>query len=593
MFGFLKNLLRRSGNEPEEAQGYDAGENADYTSPAPSANGRRNQVSARRSNGNGNGYGHGNGQAHAKAATNGKSEHQKMVEIPLPSILPGLPLEVQPFLQTGDFFDAVVPVPLERILAQLSRGSVKISFGELRSAVPEAFADDASQDKVLVPLPLGEVLSRLNPALIQRRRTQRTVEVPADISSPFDPESQGLIFSVGPGKEAAPAATPTRQTAPLPPTGPARKSIVSTATPPPPGAPTAHSTTTFLRPGKMAPVPETPRRPAMPAAPAPQAAPAMPISPAIPMAAAPAAVAPVPAPAAVQPAAVAPAPASGEPEVEPLLVQLIALAENWPDSVRKEIVELRLVEARVALPTNAIELGLRQGRIAFSWKVLRSWIHPAPLPSVSVHDSLVLELPLKIVAPLFLVRQKETAKEHNRVAIDAEIPNLFFGSPQNELQDERAVTKPADTNYYVWDDTGDTARVDLSEVKRAAPSLGTQFVAKYATPNEIVSRAAALEGVAGVIIALPDGLMVANSVPPDLNPDTVAAFLPHIFGKVSQCTKELRMGELNNLNFTVGNVPWKIFRVNAIFFAAFGHEGQGLPTGRLTALAAELDHKPK
>jgi hypothetical protein len=53
------------------------------------------------------------------------------------------------------------------------------------------------------------------------------------------------------------------------------------------------------------------------------------------------------------------------------------------------------------------------------------------------------------------------------------------------------------------------------------------------------------------------------------------------------------MGELNNLNFTVGNIPWKIFRVHAIFFAALGQEGMPLPTAQLAALAAELDHKPK
>ena len=51
------------------------------------------------------------------------------------------------------------------------------------------------------------------------------------------------------------------------------------------------------------------------------------------------------------------------------------------------------------------------------------------------------------------------------------------------------------------------------------------------------------------------------------------------------------MGELNNLHFTVGNVPWKIFRVNAIFFAAFGRAGQPLPTAQLAALAGELDRK--
>jgi predicted regulator of Ras-like GTPase activity (Roadblock/LC7/MglB family) len=152
------------------------------------------------------------------------------------------------------------------------------------------------------------------------------------------------------------------------------------------------------------------------------------------------------------------------------------------------------------------------------------------------------------------------------------------------------VSKPVDTNYYVWSDNSETAQVDESEYKRKSPT-GTDFIARYATPNEIVSRAAALDGVAGALIALPDGLMVANRIPAELNGDTLAAFLPQIFSKVSQCTKELRMGELNNLNFTVGNVPWKIFRVNAIFFAAFGQVAEGLPTAQLAALAAELDRK--
>jgi predicted regulator of Ras-like GTPase activity (Roadblock/LC7/MglB family) len=86
---------------------------------------------------------------------------------------------------------------------------------------------------------------------------------------------------------------------------------------------------------------------------------------------------------------------------------------------------------------------------------------------------------------------------------------------------------------------------------------------------------------------------VASQVPPHLNSDTLAAFLPQIYTKVSQCTQELRMGALNNLSFTVGQVPWKIFRVNNIFFAAFGRAGEPLPTAALAALAAELDRKPK
>jgi predicted regulator of Ras-like GTPase activity (Roadblock/LC7/MglB family) len=203
------------------------------------------------------------------------------------------------------------------------------------------------------------------------------------------------------------------------------------------------------------------------------------------------------------------------------------------------------------------------------------------------------------------------------VAVDENIPNLFFGFPQGEsgaaaLEEQQAApaepiapvvaeepeanfapaAKPAgplDTNFYVWNESTDAPQVDESAEKKSAP--GTDFLSRYATPNEVVSRAAGLAGVAGALVALPDGLMVASKISADLNGDTLAAFLPHIFGKVSQCTKELRMGELNNLHFTVGNVPWKIFRVNAIFFAAFGHAGQPLPTAQLAALAGELDRR--
>jgi len=276
------------------------------------------------------------------------------------------------------------------------------------------------------------------------------------------------------------------------------------------------------------------------------------------------------------------------------MVPLVALAESWPDGVRKEIIQSGLVESQVHLPTELIERALRQGKIAFTWRLLRSWLNPATPIVASANDSVMLELPLKTVAPLFLDRQRSSTKAHGKVDIDDDIPNLFFGFPQPESANvaAAATARPSDTNYYVWDDSSDTARLSECDARRG-PSAGTRFVSKYATPNEIVSRAAALDGVAGSLIALPDGLLVASQLPSDLNADTLAAFLPQIFGKVSQCTKELRMGELNNLNFTVGNVPWKIFRVNAIFFAAFGRSGEPLPTAHLASLAGELDHKPK
>jgi predicted regulator of Ras-like GTPase activity (Roadblock/LC7/MglB family) len=297
------------------------------------------------------------------------------------------------------------------------------------------------------------------------------------------------------------------------------------------------------------------------------------------------------------------------------------LTERWPDTIKQEIARLNLAEAQIALPTNLVESGLKRGRIAFPWKTLRSWIRPTPLPSISVNDSVELELPLSLVAPLFISRRKSASsasKSQQKTAVDETIPNLFFGFPQPETATSTAAAvapaaapvaatpvapapariefapaaQPSDTNYFAVNDSADLAASHETEFKRA-PAANTDFTSRKASPNEVIARAAALEGVVGTLIALPDGLKVASHIPADLNGDTLAAFLPQLFNKMSQCTRELRMGELNNLNFTVGNVPWKIFRVNAVFFAAFGRAGQPLPTAQLAALAGELDRKNK
>jgi predicted regulator of Ras-like GTPase activity (Roadblock/LC7/MglB family) len=219
---------------------------------------------------------------------------------------------------------------------------------------------------------------------------------------------------------------------------------------------------------------------------------------------------------------------------------------------------------------------------------------------VTTNDALVLELPLSVVAPMFVARRKPAAKAQRRVAVDETIPNLFFGFPQSDSTSGFAAlgspvsapasTKSPDTNFYVWGETDDRPVAEPAQ-QTDRPATGTEFLRRYATPNEIVARAAALDGVAGALVALFDGLAVASRVPPNFNAETLAAFLPQIFAKVSQCTKELRMGNLNNLNFTVGNVPWKIFRVNNVFFAAFGRAEEPLPTAHLAALAEELDRK--
>jgi predicted regulator of Ras-like GTPase activity (Roadblock/LC7/MglB family) len=588
MFGFLRNIVRK--REENSAPASPSGTPA-YAQGNPVYSAKPIQP---------------------KAAT--ASPAVKGIEIPLATILADLPLELHPKVRGVDVGNRVFSIGLDKVLAQLSRGSVKIPFSELRHSAPDVFLPDIDRDKVMINLPLGEILARLNPALIARRRAQRTVEVPEDISSPFDLQHDSLIFSVGTPKSPAqpatpklPSATPAPAAQPAftapPPSAPGRFSLKSTPTPPAPSAEPiskpAPAMASAVRSLSMFPSQPLVQPEAL--APAPLSFPvtnipgkSLSVLPPAQTADATPAPAPLPEPAAPTPVTAVKPPAPLEapaPVAAPIVLGLAALAEGWNENVRKEIVFGNMVDCSVALPVSAVDQGLRHGRLSFPWKIVRGWLTPAVQLQTSPQDEIILDLPLKIVAPLFLERQKEAAKSQQKVAIDEDIPNLFFGFPQNSSAPVTPSTNASDTNYYVWGDTSDRAMVDESAEKKSSP--GTKFVAKYATPNEIVSRASSLEGVAGALIALPDGLMVASKISTDLNGDTLAAFLPQIFGKVSQCTRELRMGDLNNLNFTVGNIPWKIFRVNAIFFAAFGRTGQALPTAQLAALASELDHKPK
>lgn len=573
------------------------------------------------------------------------------VAVPLQPILDGLNNELRARVRVKNVGDTTVNITFDKILSQLAQGQVRVPFGDVRKGAPHVFTPETDFDRISVSIPLNEVLSRINPALLVRRPASRVVEVPEDIASPFSGRGAGLSLSVGNAKTELPAAP--RKAAPAPVVN-GRGTIPTRPAQQPPSAPSPVS----FAPLKQQAQSQVPTNADVPdqffphtkPAPAPAQQSQQPAfvpklrlqsAPAIQFQAQPQAQ-PAAAPKTVAPGAAAPA----------ITIPLSTLSETWPQSVRLEIVQTNLAQSQVGLPVDAIETALKRGRVAFTWKTLRSWIRPATPGIVSAHDAAELELPLKVIAPLFLARKQSASASTSKVAVDEAIPNIFFGFPQPEAAPAPAPAAPqptlinqspaspaaapmqyglspsapaptaalaaasnacaaaavsaaaaaatvnaaankiADTNYYLWDQASDTQLLHVEALKQRGAS-STEFMKRYSSPNEIVARAASLEGVAGVLIALPDGLMVASRLAPDLNGDTLAAFLPQIFNKVGSCTKELRMGELNNVSFTVGNTPWKIFRVNAIFFAAFGIAGQPMPTVQLAALAGELDRKNK
>jgi predicted regulator of Ras-like GTPase activity (Roadblock/LC7/MglB family) len=550
------------------------------------------------------------------------------IELPLASVVAGLPLDLRAKLMAAPPAGLMIRLQAEQVIGQLAFGAVKISFGELRRLAPGVFVNSGGeQDKKLVSLPLQEILPLLNPALLARRAV-RKVEVAEEITGPFDGRGRGFTFTTQPLK--APVAQP-RPPAPEP----APKNSITFVSPmaarqvsPPPMTPpvslrsaTPTTSTNGLAGGVHSqPISVSPlsSRPVMPGAGndtgkgngtnghghggsngngmalppglrlGSSNANSRPDAPPLKMAPAPLS--------ASTPSAAAPRPAAAPPTI---FVALGDLCDHWPEALKNEIIRSPLAHANVALEGAAILPGLKRGRVVMNWKQLRVLAQPSSAPSPQ--DSLELELPLKVIAPLFLAAQKDFLRPRAKAQVSEEIPDLFFGFPQAAAPAAPVApvvppmakppeTKPPETNYLVWGEKGEPPQTDDAGLRRGAVPQ-TDFMSRQAHPKDVVVRAVALPGVAGSVVAMQDGLRVASQAPAELNPDTLAAFLPQIYERVSQCTRELRMGALNNVSFTVGNVPWKIFRVNAVYFAVFGRAGEQLPASQLAQLAAELDRK--
>jgi predicted regulator of Ras-like GTPase activity (Roadblock/LC7/MglB family) len=165
------------------------------------------------------------------------------------------------------------------------------------------------------------------------------------------------------------------------------------------------------------------------------------------------------------------------------------------------------------------------------------------------------------------------------VVVDESIPALFGPATPPEA----ASTIGGESSNEA------VAATDIPGAKPKTP--GTDFRSRYISPTEVVTRATALTGVAGAMVVLPEGLLVAGKLSTNQDSDALAAFLARAFGRVNQCARESHIGELSHLEFRAGNIPWQIFRLNGVLFAAFGSAGGTLPLSELTALAWELDRK--
>jgi predicted regulator of Ras-like GTPase activity (Roadblock/LC7/MglB family) len=108
------------------------------------------------------------------------------------------------------------------------------------------------------------------------------------------------------------------------------------------------------------------------------------------------------------------------------------------------------------------------------------------------------------------------------------------------------------------------------------------------SPQELVAGVAKLPGVAGAIVALQEGLQVAQSMPEGIKSDVVAAFLPQIFARLNQYAGEMKLGDVDDLLFTTHGAHCQIYRLGFIYFAVLGKPGESLPWHELRLIADEL-----
>lgn len=290
---------------------------------------------------------------------------------------------------------------------------------------------------------------------------------------------------------------------------------------------------------------------------------------------------------------------------QPLVFELSELSAPWPEAVRRELAQFKLEHAQLRLPLDVAEKYLRQGKVEFAWKELCAWIQDCPqsVPSPPTAE-LRVELPLAVVAPRF-VKLRPPPKAPSASDVAPGIPDLF--SPNKVQSAPTAGASASVTSAPPTPAAAPAARRPTERPAtppRPAPQPANKPPKDIAevfgepdkrvwTPNELVHKTACLPGVAGALIALQDGLLVAHCMPPNWKTETVAAFLPQIFGRMSQYSRELQMGELRSLTFAVEGGTLQIFAAGIIYFAALGKPGVPLPQLELNLIATELSRHTK
>lgn len=530
------------------------------------------------------------------------------VKIALADLVAGLPESVRHVVAAVP--NQFVSIPADHLLPQLGQGSVLLTVAELRVFSPDHFSSLSGHDQTAVALPLVEILRQIPPAQYARRN-QKRIEVPDEISALFSPTGKGLSVS-------KPAAPPTTAVRPQP--------TVTASAPPP--APVVQAPAPVLAPvqqaGKISMSPTALAALAAMNSPATAQAPA-PNRPVVRLTPLPTIPTVNPLPRQTSPSSPVPtvngngndngaAPhgtngsngngngngslhthgaSNGAPKLsgESLVIPLAAVAPAWVQEVRAALATVDMDQARILVPIELLEAAMKTGKVFFRWAELATWVQPAlaDAPTGKLAET-TLELPLKVIAPLFMARHRGAAQK--KAAVDESIPDLFDGgksSVQAQVPQRASVEPMTAPARSITPASAVPTPVPVAPV---APGISLEQVigpaAKRLAAREIIANTARLPGLSGAILVMSDGLLVTNATPAAVKAETIAAFVPQMFGRMNQYTKELTLGPLHHLTLGIEGGQWHFLKSGSLYLAVLGKPGETLPLNMLAQIAAEL-----
>jgi predicted regulator of Ras-like GTPase activity (Roadblock/LC7/MglB family) len=501
----------------------------------------------------------------------------EVASLSLRSILEKLPPDLKATINNLPEGNVKVVLPVNAIMKQLATGSVKMSLGSLHRQAPGGtFRKTNVEEKRMVDVPLAEVFKSINPGRLQRRHDQRHYVVPDEITGLFGENGTNRsVSSVSAAKSEIVAPAPQS-----PRTGPLQMPN------------TQPESRTGIPPGNGYPKPKPEPAPAAPAAPSTK----------------------VPAKAEAEP--VEQLRLDGE-----LSLSLVEIAANWPEGIRSELSVLT-GDTKLVLPVSEVSTGLQKGKVQFTWQQIRGWLQPALTSQVNIADDTAIVLPLKIVAPAFVAATGAKKRKSAKAAMSQEMAD-FFGPTAGRAPGAPAPTpapvapppKPAPVAPVQEVAPAPVAEVAPAAEVEAAPepeAVPVSVIAASApvhaapvaepqnlgelfnqpdktdwTPNEMVKFTCGLPGVVGAVIALEEGLVVAQKLPPGLAAETFAAFMPQIFSRLDKYTGEMQLGETSEVSIQTTGGPCRFIRNGKVFFATLGKAGESLPAG-LKHVADEL-----